>query len=223
MHTVLVIEDERDLADLIACNLQMEGYRCFIAGDGVEGVEMVQRHKPDLVLLDLMLPRMLGAEVCKLLKKDRATKDIPVIMVTAKGDEIDKVVGFELGAEDYVVKPFSLRELMLRVKVALRRTFAERANRIRVGDVTIDPGRHLVTVNGVEVGFTVTEFNLLHTLARGAGMLQRRDTLLKQVWGEGYTTDSRTVDTHVTRVRNKLGAAGEMVKTVRGLGYVLEG
>ena len=224
MQTILIIEDERDLAELIAFNLEKEGYRTAIALDGPEGLESANRILPDLILLDLMLPGMLGTEVCKTLKKSDPTSRIPVIMLTAKGEEIDKVVGFEVGAEDYVVKPFSTRELLLRVKAVLRRTAAAVVESpvITVGPITIDSGRHLVAIQGEEVTFTTTEFNLLFTLVSRLGRVQSRDVLLRDVWGYNFVEDTRTVDTHVTRLRTKMGEAGDMIKTVRGFGYKIE-
>ena len=224
MQTILIIEDERDLAELLAFNLEKEGYRTLIALDGIEGLETATRILPDLVLLDLMLPGMLGTEVCKRLKKSESTSDIPVIMLTAKGEEIDKVVGFEVGSDDYVVKPFSTRELLLRVKAVLRRTTTEVIDSrvIKVGALTIDTERHLVAINGEEVTFTTTEFNLLHTLVKRLGRVQSREVLLRDVWGYNFVEDTRTVDTHVTRLRTKMGEAGEMIKTVRGFGYKME-
>ena len=224
MQTILIIEDERDLAELVAFNLEQEGYRTVIALDGAEGLEAAARVIPDLVLLDLMLPGMLGTEVCKRLKNNELTVRIPVIMLTAKGEEIDKVVGFEVGAEDYVVKPFSTRELMLRVKAVLRRSAAEvvESPAIKVGPLSIDTDRHLVAIDGEEITFTTTEFNLLHTLVKRLGRVQSRDVLLRDVWGYNFVEDTRTVDTHVTRLRTKMGEAGEMIKTVRGFGYKME-
>jgi len=224
MHKILIIEDERDLAELLAFNLEKEGYRTAIASDGTDGLESVPRFQPDLILLDQMLPGMLGIEVCKHLKKNPGTAAIPVIMLTAKGEEIDKVVAFEVGAEDYVVKPFSTRELLLRIKAVLRRTSSEVPETpvIKVGSVSIDTERHHVLINGNEVTFTMTEFKLLHTLVKRLGRVQSRDVLLRDVWGYNFVEDTRTVDTHVTRLRTKMGEAGEMIKTVRGFGYKME-
>jgi len=224
MKTILVIEDEKDLAELIAFNLENEGYRPLIALDGISGLEAVRSNPPDLILLDLMLPGLLGTEICKLLKKNEKTAAIPIIMLTAKGEEIDRVVGFEVGADDYMVKPFSTRELLLRVKAVLRRTMPEKTaeKRITIGLVTIDTERHLVNVAGEEIILTTTEFKLLLNLAERLGRVQSRDILLQNVWGYNYVGDSRTVDTHVTRLRTKLGEAGEMIKTVRGFGYKME-
>jgi len=224
MRTILIIEDEKDLAELLAFNLEKEGYRTVIAADGIEGLKSADRVKPDLILLDLMLPGMLGTEVCKCLKASNKTAHIPVLMLTAKGEEIDKVVGFEVGAEDYVVKPFSTRELLLRVRAVLRRSAADVSTNpvIEVGAIRIDTERHLVFVNGAEATFTTTEFKLLHTLVKRLGRVQSREVLLRDVWGYNFVEDTRTVDTHITRLRTKMGEAGEMIKTVRGFGYKME-
>lgn len=224
MQIILIVEDEKDLAELLAFNLEREGYKAVIALDGAEALETAARILPDLVLLDLMLPGMLGTEVCKRIKKSERTAQIPVIMLTAKGEEIDKVVGFEVGADDYVVKPFSTRELMLRVKAVLRRNQTEAAPStvIKVGPIGIDTERHHVTVNDEEINFTTTEFKLLQTLVMRLGRVQSRDVLLRDVWGYNFVEDTRTVDTHVTRLRTKMGSAGDMIKTVRGFGYKLE-
>ncbi len=223
MQTILIIEDEQDLAELVAFNLEREGYRALIAADGVAGVEEARRQLPDLILLDLMLPGMMGTEVCKLLKKQEKTATIPIIMLTAKGDEIDRVVGFEVGADDYVVKPFSTRELILRVKAVLRRGAPAKASRVvTIGPLLIDFERHRVEVDGEEIALTTIEFKLLQSLAERLGRVQSRDLLLTGVWGYNYVGDTRTVDTHVTRLRAKLGRAGDLIKTVRGFGYKME-
>jgi two-component system phosphate regulon response regulator PhoB len=224
MKTVLIIEDEQDLAELVAFNLEKEGYRPITALDGISGLESAGSNSPDLILLDLMLPGMSGIDVCRSLKGNPQTTLIPIILLTAKGEEIDRVVGFEIGADDYVVKPFSTRELLLRVKAVLRRAHQEKAagTIIRVGPVTIDTECHLVTISGVEAILTTIEFKLLLALAERLGRLQSRDLLLRDVWGYNYAGDTRTVDTHITRLRTKLGDAGGMVKTVRGFGYKME-
>jgi two-component system phosphate regulon response regulator PhoB len=221
---IAVIEDEKDLAGLLAFQLEKEGYKILTAHDGKSGYDLVSSELPDLVLLDLMLPVVSGVEVCKLLKKQKSTQGIPVIMLTAKGEEIDRVIGFEVGADDYVTKPFSLRELLLRIKVALRR-----ANRddqddrlVVLGPVAIDTSRCLVTVGGAEVILTTTEYKLLCALAESRGRVQTRDHLLRHVWGHHTGTDTRTVDSHITRIRTKLGPCGEFIKTVRGFGYKME-
>ncbi|GFO53653.1 DNA-binding response regulator [Geomonas sp. Red276] len=224
MQTVLVIEDETDLAELIAFHLEQEGYRPLVCADGISGLQEARHQKPDLILLDLMLPGMMGTEVCRLLKGSEETRRIPVIMLTAKGEEIDRVVGFEMGADDYVVKPFSTRELMLRVRAVLRRggDQGETEKALTIGDLAIDTERHTVTVAGEPVVLTSTEYKLLINLAQRLGRVQSREVLLQSVWGYNYFGDTRTVDTHVTRLRTKLGSAGDLIKTVRGFGYKME-
>jgi two-component system phosphate regulon response regulator PhoB len=224
MKTVLIIEDEKDLADLVAFNLEKEGFRPIIASDGVMGLEKARADSPDLILLDLMLPGMPGTELCKALKSSDKTSRIPVIMLTARGEEIDRVVGFEVGADDYVLKPFSTRELLLRVKAVLRRAAPEGAKGriVNIGAVSIDTDRHTVNVAGRLTELSAIEFKLLLTLAQRQGRVQSRDQLLRDVWGYNYSGDTRTVDTHLTRLRSKLGDAGYMIRTVRGFGYKLE-
>ena len=221
---IVIIEDEQDLAELLAFNLEKEGYQAMVALEGKKGIELVNSERPDLVLLDLMLPDMSGTEICKFLKKQTATSAIPIMMLTAKGEEIDRVVGFEVGADDYVVKPFSSRELALRIKALLRRSSPEKTKEvlIKIGPLVIDEDRHVVTVEGEEIILTTTEFKLLFALCERLGRIQSREQLLKCVWGYSHTADTRTVDTHVTRLRNKLGDAGELIRTVRGFGYKLE-
>ncbi len=222
--TVLIIEDENDLAELVAYNLEKEGYRPLTALDGPSGLESACLYKPDLILLDLMLPGLPGIEVCKILKNSEKTSRIPIIMLTAKGEEIDRVVGFEVGADDYVIKPFSTRELLLRVKAVLRRAEAgEVAGKtLMVGAIVIDTDRHLVTVAGEEVVLTTTEYKLLTNLVERLGRVQSRERLLKDIWGMSHIGDTRTVDTHITRLRTKLGESGDLIRTVRGFGYKME-
>jgi len=224
MKTVLIIEDEKDLAELVAFNLEKEGFRPLIASYGVMGLEKARADSPDLILLDLMLPDMPGTELCKALKSSDKTSRIPVIMLTARGEEIDRVVGFEVGADDYVLKPFSTRELLLRVKAVLRRAAPEGAKGkvFIIGAVSIDTDRHTVNVAGRLTELSAIEFKLLLTLAERQGRVQSRDQLLRDVWGYNYAGDTRTVDTHLTRLRSKLGDAGDMIITVRGFGYKLE-
>jgi two-component system phosphate regulon response regulator PhoB len=224
VKTVLVIEDEKDLAELVAFNLENAGYRPLLAADGARGLDMARTHSPDLVLLDLMLPGMPGTEVCKALKGSEKTARIPIIMLTARGEEIDRVVGFEVGADDYVVKPFSTRELLLRVQAILRRAapVASAGKTVTVGAVAIDIDHHTVTVAGKEAILSTLEFKLLLILAERAGRVQSREQLLKDVWGYSYMGDTRTVDTHLTRLRAKLGEAGNLIRTVRGFGYKME-
>jgi two-component system, OmpR family, phosphate regulon response regulator PhoB len=224
MKTILIIEDERDLLDLIAFNLEREGYRVLTALDGKDGLDTARNRSPDLIILDLMLPGIMGTDICRILKNSDKTASIPIIMLTAKGEEIDRVVGFEVGADDYVVKPFSNRELMLRIRAILRRSEPDVKEEkiLIIGPVTIDTGRHIVTSAGEDVVLTTTEYKLLLNLAERLGRVQNRDLLLKNVWGYNYIGDTRTVDTHITRLRTKLGIAGDMIKTVRGFGYKME-
>lgn len=224
MKTILIIEDESDLAELIAFNLEKEGYLPIIAPDGSAGLEAARNNSPDLILLDLMLPCMHGTEVCKVLKNSAKTARIPVIMLTARGEEIDRVVGFEIGADDFMVKPFSTRELLLRIKAVLRRVGAdeESGRTIRIGPIAIDTDRHTVTIEGGEAVLTTTEYKLLLCLAERVGRVQSREQLLKTVWGMAHIGDTRTVDTHITRLRTKMGQAGDLIRTVRGFGYKME-
>ena len=226
MKKVLIIEDEKDLAELLAFNLEKEGYATTCVHDGKLGLERAGIDQPDLILLDLMLPGLLGTEVCKALRKEPRTARIPIIMITAKGDEIDRVVGFEVGADDYIVKPFSMREVALRVKAVMRRldpdTTAVDADILMIGDITVDKKRHTVASAGADIELTSTEFKLLLHLAEQKECVQSREQLLQRVWGYNSSADTRTVDTHVTRLRSKLGAPGDVIKTVRGFGYKIE-
>ncbi|MBL0224218.1 MAG: response regulator [Geobacteraceae bacterium] len=226
MKNVLIIEDEKDLAELLAFNLEKEGYTATCVHDGKQGLERAAAEPPDLILLDLMLPGMLGTEVCKALRKDPRTSQIPIIMITAKGDEIDRVVGFEVGADDYIVKPFSMREVALRVKAVMRRVEPDvqqaAADILSIGDIIIDKQRHTVASAGLDVELTSTEFKLLLYLAEKKECVQSREKLLQNVWSYNNAGDTRTVDTHVTRLRGKLGTPGDIIKTVRGFGYKIE-
>jgi len=226
MKNVLIIEDEKDLAELLAFNLEKEGYAATCVHDGKLGLERAGADLPDLILLDLMLPGMLGTEVCKALRKDPRTAQIPIIMITAKSDEIDRVVGFEVGADDYIVKPFSMREVALRVKAVMRRFEHEvqpaTPELLTIGEIVIDTQRHSVTTAGLEIELTSTEFKLLLYLAEKKGLVQSREQLLQKVWSYNNAGDTRTVDTHVTRLRGKLGAPGDIIRTVRGFGYKIE-
>jgi two-component system phosphate regulon response regulator PhoB len=226
MKKVLIVEDERDLAELLAFNLEKEGYSATCVHDGKIGLERATADLPDLILLDLMLPGLLGTEVCKALRKDQRTSHIPIIMITAKGDEIDRVVGFEVGADDYIVKPFSMREVALRIKAIMRRFENEvkqtTSDLLVVGEIVIDKLRHTVTSAAADVDLTSTEFKLLLYLAEKKGCVQSREQLLQKVWSYNNSGDTRTVDTHVTRLRSKLGAPGDVIKTVRGFGYKIE-
>ena len=228
MHSelVLVVEDERDLATNLEYNLVKAGFATRIAGSGEAALAQAQRDpKPDLILLDLMLPDISGTQVCRELRARADTSAIPIIMVTAKGDEVDRIVGFELGAEDYVVKPFSVRELLLRVRAVLRRCQApvpeviDDGRPLVFGRLEVDPNAHRVVVDGQDVVLTALEFRLLTTLVERKGRVQTRGTLIQDVWHMVPDINSRTVDTHVRRLRQKLGAAGIYLETLRGVGY----
>ncbi len=221
MAKILVVDDEPDALELVSFNLKSAGYEVVTADDGNDALKKARQHVPDLILLDVMLPEVDGLEVCKLLRRDPATATIPVIMLTAKAGEIDRVLGLELGADDYVTKPFSPRELVLRVKNLLKRREGgeEKPDHYSVGDLSIDVPRHLVTVCRKRVDLTATEFKLLTTLASRRGRVQSREQLLRDVWEYDNLIDTRTVDTHMRRLREKLGAACRYLDTVRGVGY----
>jgi two-component system phosphate regulon response regulator PhoB len=224
---VLIVDDELDLAKVIEFNLKGAGLETSHAADGEAALRLLQQRVPDLVLLDLMLPGVSGIEVCRQIKRNPKTRNVPVIMLTAKGEELDRVVGFELGADDYVTKPFSVRELVLRCQAVLRRNapaeMAEPASgpaeRRRVGNVEIDLGAHRAFVDGQEVVLTALEFKLLQHFMERLGRVQTREQLLEDVWQMSSELETRTVDTHVKRLREKLGSARDSIETVRGVGY----
>jgi two-component system phosphate regulon response regulator PhoB len=218
---ILVVDDEPDALELIEFNLKSAGFDVSSADNGTEALRKAREQSPDLVVLDLMLPEVDGLEVCKLLRRDPVTRGTPVIMLTAKATELDRVLGLELGADDYVTKPFSPRELVLRVKNLLRRRTepAAEAERLEFGELQIDIPRHLVTVSGARVDLTAIEFKLLTTLAQRRGRVQSREQLLTDVWAYDNAIDTRTVDTHMRRLREKLGQAAKYLDTVRGVGY----
>jgi two-component system phosphate regulon response regulator PhoB len=219
MARVLVIEDEADLREVLEYNLTKEGHRVTLVATGAEGLRVAREQQPELILLDLMLPDATGTSVCKTLKKDPATREIRVIMVTAKGEEIDRVVGFELGADDYVVKPFSVRELLLRVGAVLRRKETTSTDFVEFGELRIDPAAHRAWVADVEIALTTLEFKLLLTLYERKNRVQTRSVLLNDIWGIEADITTRTVDTHVKRLREKLKSVGRYIETVRGVGY----
>jgi two-component system, OmpR family, phosphate regulon response regulator PhoB len=225
MARVLVIEDEEDLQQVLDYNLRQNGHDPLAALRGGEGLRLARRHRPDLIILDLMLPDISGTEICKALKKDPGSKDIPILMLTAKGEEIDRVVGFELGADDYVVKPFSVRELMLRVQAILRRGRPESAERglFEFGVLRVDASAHRVWVAEREIELTALELKLLVTIFERRDRVQSRTVLLDYVWGMDAEVTTRTVDTHVKRLREKLEEAGRYIETVRGVGYRFAG
>jgi two-component system phosphate regulon response regulator PhoB len=222
--TILIVEDEKDIRELLAYSLGKEGFTVVEADSGAAAIRLIDMKRPDLVILDLMLPGMDGLSVCKRMQRDASMAEIPVIMLTAKGEEVDRIVGLELGAADYIVKPFSLREVALRVRAVLRRGGARaQPSVMRCGPITVDSLRHTVMVDGSEVVLTVTEFRLLEDLLQNQGKVRDREQILTAVWGHSFEGYSRTVDTHVRRLRAKLGKGAEMIETVRGIGYRASG
>jgi len=220
---ILVIEDEPDIGELMEYNLEREGFRVRVSRDGEEGLDRILSDSPDLVLLDLMLPGLDGLEVCRRLKEDPVTRGIPVVMVTAKGEESDVVLGLGLGADDYIPKPFSPRELVARVRAVLRRgrfkLDRDGSHPVTCGPVVVDALRHRVTVDGEEVRLTATEFRILHLLVGHAGRTFTRDQLLSRVIGEAAAVTDRNIDVHVRTIRKKLGEHRTIIETVRGVGY----
>ena len=218
---ILVVDDEPEAVELVEFNLKQAGFDVAVAADGAEALKKARGLMPSLVVLDLMLPEVDGLEVCKMLRRDSATAKVPIIMLTAKAAEIDRILGLELGADDYITKPFSPRELVLRVKRILQRGQApdEEQEWLKFGELLIDGPRHLVNWRGKKVDLTATEFKLLMLLAQRRGRVQSRDQLLRDVWDYQSAIDTRTVDTHMRRLREKLGAASKYLDTVRGVGY----
>ena len=225
MADVLVVEDETDIRHLIAHHLEREGYRCRQATTGTEALRAARASTPDLIVLDLMLPEIDGLEVCRRLRGDATTAGVPIIMLTAKSDEVDRIVGLELGADDYVAKPFSPKELIARVRAVLRRARPESSGRVlREGPIVLDPARHVVMVGDAPINLTPKEFELLHVFLEAAGRVLGREHLLTRVWGYAHADEieSRTVDVHVRRLRAKLGAEGRRITTIKTVGYRFE-
>lgn len=220
---VLIVDDEPDVIEMLSLNLSKTGaFAVSSASNGASGLEKAREELPAVVILDLMMPKLSGLEVCKLLKGDVKTRHMAVLMLTARADEIDRVVGLEIGADDYVVKPFSPRELVLRIQAVLRRTdAAPPEGNLTIGQITLDLERHHVTVAGKPIKLTSIEFKLLRSLMQRPGRVQTRDGLLTGAWGYESLIDTRTVDTHVRRLRSKLGKSAELVETIRGFGYRL--
>ena len=218
---VLLVEDEPDLNETISFNLDSEGYEVTSTFNGKDALNAIEKKKPDLILLDLMLPDMSGLEICRELRSSKKTKKIPIMMVTAKGEEVDRIVGFELGADDYIVKPFSIREFMLRVSAMLKRTDnkSDAEDLITFDSLEIDLAAHRVKLDDKEISLTAKEFALLQYLTERMGRVQTRDALLDEVWGYNSEVTTRTVDTHVKRLRSKLKHVGSNIETVRGVGY----
>lgn len=225
--TILVVDDEEPIQELLKFNLENEGYNVLTAFDGPAALKIIEEKRPDLVVLDVMLPGMDGLEVCNQLRQNPKFRDLPVIMLTAKGEEIDKVLGLELGADDYLTKPFSPRELLARIRARLRRIRPQiQENEIVRGDLRIDLNRFQVSVRGGEVELTPKEFELLRVLATHPGKVYSRDELLERVWGYEYAGDTRTVDVHVRHLRQKVekdSSNPEYIETLRGIGYRLKG
>lgn len=225
MPKIAIVDDEPDILHVLEFNLSAAGYEIVSAASGRDALRLVQAQRPDLLILDLMLPDMMGTEVCRRLRESRETRDIPILMLSAKGEEIDRVVGFELGADDYVTKPFSIRELLLRIRALLRRTRSapekekRKENIVAFGKLKMDRDAHRVWVEEEEVMLTALEFKLLTTLHERRNRVQTRSSLLEHVWGIHAHISTRTVDAHVKRLREKLAAARDYVETVRGVGY----
>jgi two-component system phosphate regulon response regulator PhoB len=225
METILIVEDERDIADLVKYHLEKAGLPARVVGDGRHALDLIARDHPDLVILDLMLPGMDGLEVCRRLRGNPATQAIPIIMLTAKAEEVDRIIGLELGADDYVPKPFSPRELVARVKAVLRRMAAPLASTevpVTVGDLRLDPGSHSVMKGGQPLTLSAMEFRLLEFFLRHRGRVYSRTQLLDQVWGQDRFVEPRTVDVHIRRLREKVEDAPHrptLILTVRGIGY----
>lgn len=218
---ILVVDDEPDALEVIGFKLREAGFSPVFATDGAKALAAVRAERPDLLILDLMLPEIDGLEVCKILRRDPATVSLPILMLTAKAAEMDRVLGLELGADDYLTKPYSPRELVLRVRKLLKRAQAadEAGERLRIGRMEIDIPRHSALVDEKPVTLTATEFNLLALLAKRRGRVQTRERLLQDVWGYETAIDTRTVDTHMRRLREKVGPAADYLETIRGVGY----
>jgi two-component system phosphate regulon response regulator PhoB len=220
-HNVFIVEDEPDLRDTLKYNLENEGFSVKAFSNGEDFLSSVDKNKPSLVILDLMLPGISGLDVCRELRSNGNYDGIGIIMLTAKSEEIDRIVGFELGADDYVTKPFSVRELILRVKVILKKRTDDGANeqKLEFGPILMNLDAHEVSIDGNVVNLTALEFKLLKHLLKRKGRVQTRDQLLGDVWGYSSEVTTRTVDTHIKRLREKLGEPGDLIQTIRGVGY----
>tara|TARA_B100000676_G_scaffold148548_1_gene146805 strand:- start:5125 stop:5823 length:699 start_codon:yes stop_codon:yes gene_type:complete len=221
--TIYIVEDEPDIRETLAYNLSQEGFKVSEFSDAESCLNKIQKKKPDLLLLDLMLPGMSGLDLCKEIRADIDLKNLAIIMLTAKGEEVDRIIGFELGADDYVTKPFSVRELILRVKVILKKQTesVESDESIEFGPIRLNLDAHEVLINNDEIVLTALEFKLLKHLIKRRGRVQTRDQLLGDVWGYSSEVTTRTVDTHIKRLREKLGTVGDYIQTIRGVGYRL--
>jgi DNA-binding response OmpR family regulator len=222
MERILIVEDDKNISKLVKYNLEKAGYECTAVVCGEEAFKVLDKQNIDLIILDIMLPKMDGFEVCRKIKQEKNLKDIPIVILTAKAEEIDRIVGLELGADDYIVKPFSPRELVLRIKAILRRTKAkeeEQKDILKIGILSVDIPQHKVTVNEKEIKLTPIEFRLLVTLMQRKNRVQSREVLLSDVWDIHADVTTRTVDTHIKRLREKLGKAGKYIETIIGIGY----
>ena len=220
---ILIVDDEEHIVELIKFNLEANGYKTITASNGLEALELAKNEKPDLVLLDIMLPGLNGNDVCKEIRKDTEISTMPIIMITAKGEELDRILGLELGADDYVTKPFSVRELMARIKAVLRRTKVETVNdTYSFGNVSIDFNKHEVMKNGEKVELTLKEFELLQILIKNRGRVLTRDLLLDKIWGYEFIGETRTIDVHIRYLRKKIEDDDKnprFIETIRGIGY----
>ncbi|MGH4122649.1 MAG: response regulator [Clostridium sp.] len=220
---ILVVDDEEHIQELIRFNLEKSGYKVICAGDGIEAIKLVKEQLPQLMLLDLMLPGMDGLDVCKEIRKDSAMANMPIIMITAKGEEIDKIIGLELGADDYITKPFSVRELVARIKAILRRTNMQLVEKtFNIGNLAIDFGKHEVIKSESKIDLTLKEFELLEILIKNKGRVMTRDFLLDKIWGYEYLGETRTVDVHIRHLRQKIEEDDKnpaYIQTIRGIGY----
>jgi len=221
--TIYIVEDEPDIRETLAYNLSQEGFKVSEFSDAESCLDKIQKRKPDLLILDLMLPGMSGLDLCKQIRTDKSLQNLAIIMLTAKGEEVDRIIGFELGADDYVTKPFSVRELILRVKVILKKQndAVENNELVEFGPIKLNLDAHEVLINDDEIILTALEFKLLKHLIQRRGRVQTRDQLLGDVWGYSSEITTRTVDTHIKRLREKLGTVGDYIQTVRGVGYRL--
>ena len=220
---ILIVEDDKHISKLVKYNLEKAGFQCTSVITGEKALKILDKEPVDLIILDIMLPEMDGLQVCKQIKQDKKLSVVPIIMLTAKGEEVDRIVGFELGADDYVVKPFSPRELVLRVKAILKRKKPSEVTKdiLGAGGLVVDVTRHKVTVDKKEIELTLMEFKLLVTLMQRKGKVQSRDKLLDDVWDIATDVTTRTIDTHIKRLRQKLGKTGKFIETIRGIGYRL--
>jgi len=225
MEKILIVEDDKNISKLVKYNLEKAGYECTAVVCGEEAFKFLDKQNIDLIILDIMLPKMDGFEVCRKIKQEKNLKDIPIMILTAKAEEIDRIVGLELGADDYIVKPFSPRELVLRIKAILRRTKTkeekEQKDILKAGILSVDISQYKVMVNEKEVKLTPIEFRLLVTLMQRKNRVQSREVLLSDVWDVHADVTTRTVDTHIKRLRKKLGKVGKYIETVVGVGYRL--